>query len=184
MLDLGVGPGVSAIGILERLPRATVVGVDFSARMLGVARRYLRRTNLSVELVHADATQLPFADASFDVVTGHSFLYITPDPQAVLREARRVLRPGGGCVFLEPHEHAPPLAALRVGGNARFKLSMGLWRLFSARKGRFDAQRLRRLLASSFDTVSVCETLGGLGLIGAGRAGVEEPGDRREAGSA
>ena len=171
VLDLGVGPGVSAISILERLPAATVVGVDFSPRMLAVARRYLARAHASVELIEADAARLPLDDASFDVVTGHSFLYIVPDAAAVLREAARVLRPGGACVFLEPHEHALPLAAWRVPGGARFKMSMAAWRLFSGRRGRFDRDRLHGLLAHDFQDVAVTSTLAGAGLLARGVRG-------------
>jgi ubiquinone/menaquinone biosynthesis C-methylase UbiE len=171
VLDLGVGPGVSAIGILDRLPDARVTGVDFSPRMLRVARRYLARSGKDVALVQADAARLPFADDTFDVATGHSFLYLTPDPAAILREAGRVVRPGGACVFLEPSADAPRLGWLRVHGPPRFHVSMLLWRAFSGRMGRFDRHTLAALLSRELCDVEVSPTLGGLGLLGRGIVG-------------
>ncbi len=169
VLDLGIGPGVSGISILDRLPEAEVVGVDYSPRMLAVARGFLERTGARVELVEADAAALPFPDASFDVVVGHSFLYLVPDQAGVMREAARVLRPGGGCVFLEPHEGGSHRAWMGLAGPKRFKLSMALWRLVSGRIRRFEARELRGLLERELAEVRVEETLGGLGLVGVGR---------------
>lgn len=169
ILDLGVGPGVSAISILDRLPEAEVVGLDYSARMLGVARRFIAETGKAIELVEADAAHTPFPDASFDVVTGHSFLYLVPDKVGVMDEIGRVLRPGGGCVFLEPHEAGSHRAWMTMEGRKRFKLSMALWRTVSGRVGRFWPHTLRELLHRSLEEVAVTPTLGGLGLVGSGR---------------
>ena len=76
VLDVGVGPGISAIGILDRRPGLYVVGLDFSQTMLRHARKFLRKAGCAVDLVHGDVTHLPFVDGSFDVVTHHSFLYL------------------------------------------------------------------------------------------------------------
>ncbi len=170
ILDLGIGPGVSGISILDRLPEAELVGLDFSRRMLGVAQRYITQSEKRIQLVHADAASLPFGDGSFDVVTGHSFLYIVPDRSRVVAEVARVLASGGRSVFLEPNEHPHPLAWLRLKGSARFLFSMAAWRTFSARKGRFTRSSLRALLARHLQNVQVVETLEGLGLIATGNA--------------
>jgi SAM-dependent methyltransferase len=87
VLELGVGTGVN-------LPlygaRARVTGCDASEGGLGWAAR--RKTRSPVTLVRADAQRLPFADGSFDVVTGSLVFCSIADPARGLAEARRVLR--------------------------------------------------------------------------------------------
>lgn len=164
ILDVGIGPGVSGISIKDRLPTAKVVGLDFSARMLKVAQRYISRTGVEIELVEADAKAMPFEDARFDIVTGHSFLYLLPEREAVVEEIWRVLKPGGRVVFLEPHADATWGELLRVEGEPKFKLSMWLWRLVSGQIGPFTANELSALFEPRFEQVEVEETLGRLGL--------------------
>jgi ubiquinone/menaquinone biosynthesis C-methylase UbiE len=117
VLDLGCGPGISAFGMLDRVPDIDVVGLDLSRMMLFLAELWRKREHNGhrVEFVRADATQLPFADQSFDAVTGHSFLYLLPDAESVLREVKRVLRPGRRCVFLEPN--VDTLGSARTAAN-------------------------------------------------------------------
>ncbi len=166
VLDVGIGPGISGIGILDRRPDVRVVGIDFARRMLQQARRYLRRAGCAVELVQADVTCLPFADASFDVVTHHSFLYLIGRREVALAEMARVLRPGGTYVILEPNAEGGLYELLRGPGEFRFKLSMVLWRLASRRYGRFSsAELLALLLAHGFSDVRIETTLSSLGLL-------------------
>lgn len=93
VLDVGTGTGL----LLRSLPPAPwqLVGVDLSAAMLGVARTAL--PNARFEL--ADATRLPFPDASFDLVTCVTMLHLVPDATAAMEEWRRSLRPGGRIVL-------------------------------------------------------------------------------------
>src|SRR5512138_3856277 len=111
VLDLGVGPGTSALEMAAAEPTHRHLGLDRSSRMLRLAAGAARRAGLDLELVRADALALPFRSGALDGVTGHSFLYLLPDPLATLREVRRVLRPGGAVAFLEPR-HGP--ASLRA----------------------------------------------------------------------
>jgi len=168
VLDLGVGPGVSAIALAGARPDLALVGADTAHQMLRRARRSIGRLGLArrVRLVLADGARLPFADGAFDVVTAHSFLYLVDDRDGVLAETRRVLAPGGRCVFLEPRARAG-LAALRPGlRSPRFGLSMLGWRVMSRIKGRFTAETLRQTFErAGFDVVGVEESLYGLGLV-------------------
>jgi ubiquinone/menaquinone biosynthesis C-methylase UbiE len=166
VLDAGIGPGVSGIGLLDRRPDLWVIGLDYVRGMLDQARGYLRRASCTLDLVQADVSHLPFADGSFDIVTHHSFLYLISDRSRALDELARVLRPGGAYVILEPNRQGSLVACLRTGGELRFKLSMLLWRLWSGGAGRFSPDELARLLlAHGFTDVHIDLTLGGLGLL-------------------
>ena len=173
VLDLGCGPGESAFGMLDRAPGARVTGLDASAHMIRFARLRSRwePRGRELEFVRADAMSLPYPDATFDAVTGHSFLYLVPDADRVLEETARVLKPGGRCAFLEPAGKAGtglPGEILRKGWREpRFTASMALWRLVSRGYGRFDEERFRKAFARAGLTLVTCrETLAGMGMFG------------------
>jgi ubiquinone/menaquinone biosynthesis C-methylase UbiE len=93
----------------RRLPAAHVVGVDYAEPMLAGARRRFAG-DPRIELRHADAGALPFDDATFDSVNIANAVHCFPDVDAALREARRVLKPGGRLaanVLLFPRGIAP-----------------------------------------------------------------------------
>ena len=99
-LEIGCGTGQN-LGLLESLRPSRVVGVDISSIALELAHKAWPRC----ELVQADINApLPFADSSFDVATIFNVLYHTwvDDEAAVLKEARRVLRPNGLLLVTEP----------------------------------------------------------------------------------
>jgi SAM-dependent methyltransferase len=148
VLDLGVGPGTSALEMARAAPAHRHVGLDRSGRMLQVASARSRRTHLRLDLVRADALALPFAAASLDGVTGHSLLYLLPDPAAALREVRRVLRPGGAVAFLEPRAGPTSFGAALAAGP-RCAVSMLLWSAMARLHRRFDESSLPALLAAA-----------------------------------
>lgn len=169
ILDLGCGPGVSALELARRRPGDAVAGIDSAWRMLRQAqRRHVAEGRAAgrISWIRADAAQLPFASGSIDALTGHSFLYLLPDRDAALREFLRVLRPGGRLVLVEPNDRPLRIGELLgVSRDPRFLLSMGLWRLASRIRGRFVATRLSATLrGAGFARCQVDETLAGMAL--------------------
>src|SRR5258708_7192144 len=106
VIDLGCGPGNTAIEMARVRSDAFIVGLDLATKMLELAHRETGRAHLTknISYVLADATALPFPGDRFDVTTGHSFLYLVGDREGVLREAYRVLRRGGQWVSMEPRD--------------------------------------------------------------------------------
>ncbi|WP_043993753.1 class I SAM-dependent methyltransferase [Leifsonia xyli] len=94
VLDVATGTGLVLRALYSRLPSLRLTGLDLSPGMLAVARAVLP----SAELIEADATVLPFPDASADLVTCVTGLYLFSRPGAALAEWVRVLRPGGRAV--------------------------------------------------------------------------------------
>jgi len=92
LLDVGCGPGTITVEFAERLSPAKVVGLDAAAEVIAKASAH-EAPNLS--FVVGDAYALPFNDDSFDIVHAHQTLQHVADPVAVLREMRRVVKPGG-----------------------------------------------------------------------------------------
>jgi len=111
LVDIGTGTGQLALGALGRWPQVTVVGVDASAGMCAVAGSEADRTldgaaraRFRSEVALADA--MPFADRAFDVALSSFVFQLVPRRARALREARRILRPGGILAFvtwLEDH---------------------------------------------------------------------------------
>lgn len=98
VLEVGVGTGLTLAGYP---PAARVVGVDLSLDMLGHARRRAAgMPGRDIELRVMNAEQMDFAEASFDCVVLPYVLSVTPNPARLVREVRRVCKPGGSIVVL------------------------------------------------------------------------------------
>ncbi|HEY7328004.1 MAG TPA: methyltransferase domain-containing protein [Gemmataceae bacterium] len=97
VLDLGSGPGMDSLLAARRVgPTGKVVGVDLCPQMVEKARRNALLLGLhNVEFVEAGIEKVPLPGGSVDVVISNGVLNLCPDKPAVLKEAFRVLRPGG-----------------------------------------------------------------------------------------
>lgn len=98
-IDLGCGTGFLSLELAARGHRVT--GVDFAPAMLARAERKAAERSLSVRFEQADAEQLPFAPASFDLAISRHVLWTLPHPEAAIDEWVRVLRPGGRLVVVD-----------------------------------------------------------------------------------
>jgi ArsR family transcriptional regulator len=101
--DLGCGTGLTTAALAPFV--AHVIAVDESSAMLGAARKRLD-THSNVELRSGSLESLPIDAASLDVAVLSLVLHFVVDPQAVLAEVARVLRPGGRVLIVDmlPHE--------------------------------------------------------------------------------
>jgi SAM-dependent methyltransferase len=105
ILDLGTGTGTVALEAARRWPAAAVTGIDASRGMILAARERARQdlpasdaARISFDI--ADAGHLPYPDGTFDLVVSSFVLQLVQNRLAVLREAHRVLRPGGVLAFV------------------------------------------------------------------------------------
>ena len=97
VLDLGSGAGADVLIAARRVaPGGRAIGLDMTPQMLALARRHAAAAGLdNVEFVDGYLEEVPLPDGSVDVVISNCVINLAADKPAVLREAARVLRPGG-----------------------------------------------------------------------------------------
>ena len=101
---LEIGSGAAQGGRYAAAQGARVVATDLSAGMLRQAAAIDARTGAALPVAQCDATALPFPDRVFDIVfTAYGAVPFVADSAAIMREAARVLRPGGRFVFSTTH---------------------------------------------------------------------------------
>ena len=107
VLDLGIGTGMS----LHEYPHALeVVGMDLSAGMLAKAAEKVAEHNLShVSLIRGNALETPFADHSFDHVVISHTISVVSEPNRLLHEAKRLVKPDGKIIVLNHFRSSAPL---------------------------------------------------------------------------
>jgi ubiquinone/menaquinone biosynthesis C-methylase UbiE len=96
---LEVGPGQGTDLVQFGRAGAECYGVDITDRHLNLTQRNFDLRGLKVTLRKSDATRLAFPDAYFDLVYSFGVCHHIPEPKAVFREFRRVLKPGGQCLI-------------------------------------------------------------------------------------
>lgn len=115
VLDSPCGDGFYTRILARHLSAGEVVAADLSDAYLDAARATVGATRVPVTFERADAYELPFADASFDLVWCAQSLISLDDPPAAIREMARVLKPGGTIAVLETDEYHHVLLPWPVG---------------------------------------------------------------------
>ena len=98
VIELGCGTAYVSAWLSRR--GARVVGIDNSAAQLATARRLQREHELDFTLIHGNAEEVPYPDASFDLAISEYGACLWADPYRWVPEAARILRPGGELIFL------------------------------------------------------------------------------------
>jgi ubiquinone/menaquinone biosynthesis C-methylase UbiE len=129
LLDVGTGDGTYAIEAAAR--GAVVTGLDLQQEMLEATHARATACGVDVGLRQGRAEQLPFGDASFDVVIAVTVLCFVPDAKLALREMARVIVPGGRVVLGELGRFSVWAAERRIRGW----LGAGTWRYAQFRSG-------------------------------------------------
>jgi phosphatidylethanolamine/phosphatidyl-N-methylethanolamine N-methyltransferase len=116
LLDIQRGDGILEVGIGTGLnlplypPNCRVVGIDLSEEMLEKAQEKVAELALgNVTLKAMDATVMDFGDDEFDAAVATYTISAVPDPVGVLREMRRVVKPGGNIVLLNHFRSQRPV---------------------------------------------------------------------------
>ena len=126
VLELGCGGGIN-LGFYDRTRVKSLTGLDPSPGLLDQTRAMMQATGMTADIHPGIGEAMPFADARFDTVLVTFTLCSVHQPQQVLAEMRRVLKPGGKVLFLE-HGRAPDVDVQtwqrrieplwkRIGGN-------------------------------------------------------------------
>jgi ubiquinone/menaquinone biosynthesis C-methylase UbiE len=110
VLELAVGTGLN---LAHYPPDVRLTGIEFSPAMLELAKRRAAELGRDVDLRLGDAEQLEFEDGTFDTVVCTYALCTIPDDRRAVREAKRVLRPGGRLILTE-HVRSP-VPVVRAG---------------------------------------------------------------------
>lgn len=165
-LDVGTGAGK----LIELEPRLAWTGIDTDAGMLTEARQ--RPALHATPLLHVVAgSPWPVDDASMDAVTFCSVLFLLADPQPLIEDAWRTLRPGGRVVVLTPSgKQAGRWGAALRHGSLPANWTFHLWRRMTAARGRdwstrthladfARAQRAGYAHSTGFDGLATVEVL-------------------------
>jgi len=152
VIELGVGTGLS-LPLYER--RHRIVGVDLSPNMLVRAEKRVSAEGLShVEaLLEMDAANLRFPDHSFDAAMAMFVITVVPDPDRVLAEMVRVVRPGGRVVLVNHFSVERGLRALVERWMSRFSARLGWRPNFPIERvlGRPELRLVKRQPVKAFD---------------------------------
>lgn len=161
VLDLCCGTGDLAFA-LKKKGKARVIGADFAHSMLVRANeKSATEASAAVPFLESDALQLPFADASFDLVTAAFGFRNLANYEAGLREMQRVLKPGGTIGILEFTE--PPAGLF--GDLYRWYFRRVLPKIGGAISGDAAAYKyLPNSVARFFRPEELCELMRGVGL--------------------
>ena len=111
LLDLGCGAGENSVYFAAQ--GAQCVAADYSPGMVEVALKLAEANGVQVEGRVINAMEIDYPDNSFDIVYASNLLHHIPDPQLTIREAHRILKPGGQLCFWDPLKHNPVINVYR-----------------------------------------------------------------------
>jgi ubiquinone/menaquinone biosynthesis C-methylase UbiE len=150
VLEVAPGPGYHAVE-LARLGHS-VTGLDISRTMVEIAGETAARAGVPADFRHGDATAMPFADASFDLVVCQAAFKNFLDPIAALDQMHRVLRPGGLAVIQDLNAaatRADIAAEVAVMGLSRANAALTRFALGWLRRRARTAEQFRELAGRS-----------------------------------
>ena len=110
IIELGCGLGEAAVYFAKK--GAEVVATDISSGMCALVKKVAERHGVSLLTAQAYADKMPFPDESFDIVYAANLLHHV-DIEAAIKEAKRVLKPGGKFVSWDPLAHNPVINVYR-----------------------------------------------------------------------
>lgn len=110
VLELGCGAGEGSVYFA--LQGAQVVATDISSGMIEISGRLAQKYGVDIHAKKMTAEQIEYPEASFDIVYGNGVLHHV-DFKSAVREAARVLKPGGKAVFIEPLSYNPVINVYR-----------------------------------------------------------------------
>ena len=151
-IDIGIGPGQIVIKLARRLTRWKFTGVDRSPNMIAQASANLQAAgDLTgrVALHVADGNRLPFADASFDLVTCNSVLHHFAEPEKLLSEMARVTAPGGAILLRDLRRPGRLAFGRHIRRHGRHYSGVMLQLFRDSVRAAYTAKELQRLLDSS-----------------------------------
>lgn len=137
VLELGFGPGYDAYAFMQS--GAIYSGIDITPQNVERTKKHLGFWGFSPDVREGDAEELPFDDASFDIVYSNGVLHHTPDIGKAIGEALRVLKPGGRLYLIVYHRNSV---------FYRFTLPL-MWLLEGSWRRETLARRLRRIEANA-----------------------------------
>src|SRR5437764_6904361 len=151
VLEVAPGPGYFAIE-MARLGRCRVTGLDISHTFVGIARHNARQAGVSVDFQQGDASSMPFADGSFDLIVCQAAFKNFSRPGKAIDEMHRVLRDGGTAVIQDLRKDASDATihdevnAMRLGPVNAVLTRRALGML---RRRAYTKEQLERLAAAS-----------------------------------
>jgi ubiquinone/menaquinone biosynthesis C-methylase UbiE len=151
VLEVAPGPGYFAIE-MARSGRVHVTGLDISHTFVEIAREHARQAGVSVTFQQGDASNMPFADGSFDLIICQAAFKNFSRPGKAIDEMHRVLRAGGKAIIQDMWKDASDAAiraevsAMRLGPVNAF---MTRWTLGSLRRRAYTKAQFERLATAS-----------------------------------
>ena len=148
VLDLGSGGGIDVLLSAKRVgPTGKAYGIDMTDEMLALARENQRKAGATnVEFLRGTIEAVPLPDSSVDVVISNCVINLSSDKDAVLREAFRVLKPGGRFAVSD--------IVVRGEVPADFRRSMELW-VGCIAGALEESEYAAKLRATGFDEVDI-----------------------------